>query len=102
MLNKELLMVGPEQVVGGYTQGITGGISIGGDVYSMLNSEGSARYLTFDPPRRVLGSKYTQTDLGRGYYVEEAPWEAQYAEQGTSIGYRESNSRWVSSMRTTR
>ena len=36
--------------VGGYTQGITGGSSIGGDVYSMLNSEGSARYLTFDPP----------------------------------------------------
>ena len=41
--------------------------------------------LTFDPPpRRVLGSKHAQTNLGIGYYVEEVPWEAQNAEQGAS------------------
>ena len=41
--------------------------------------------LTFDPPRWVLGSKDTRTDLGREYYVEEEdPLEAQNAEQGTS------------------
>lgn len=39
----------------------------------------------FDPPPRLLfGSRYGRTDLGRGYYVEEVPWEAQNAEQGTS------------------
>ena len=36
--------------VEGYTQGITGDSSVDGDVYSMRNSEGSTRYLTFDPP----------------------------------------------------
>lgn len=37
--------------------------------------------LTFDPPRWVLGSRDTQTNLRRGYYVEgKVPWEAQNAE----------------------
>lgn len=36
--------------------------------------------LIFDPPRLLFGSSYGQTDLGIGYYVEEAPWEAQNAE----------------------
>lgn len=36
--------------VKGYTQGITSGKAITGDVYSMDNSEGAIRYLTFDPP----------------------------------------------------
>lgn len=40
--------------VEGYTQGITGDSSVKGDVYSMLNSEDSARYLTFDPPPTVI------------------------------------------------
>ena len=40
------------------------------------------------PPRRILGSRNTLTDLRRGYYVEEAPWEAQNAEQGTSDARR--------------
>lgn len=41
--------------------------------------------LIFDPPPRLLfGSRYGRTDLGIGYYVEEVPWEAQDAEQGTS------------------
>ena len=43
--------------------------------------------LIFDPPPRLLfGSRYRQTDLGIGYYVEEVPWEAQDAEQGTVNG----------------
>lgn len=46
--------------------------------------------LTFDPPPRwVLGSKDTRTNLRRGYYVEgKVPWEAQNAEQGASYGCR--------------
>lgn len=32
--------------------------------------------LIFDPPRLLFGSRYGRTDLGRGYYVEEVPWEA--------------------------
>lgn len=51
-----------------------------GDIFGMADQTGSARYLTFDPPRRLLRSKDTQTDLERGYYVEEAHWEAQDAE----------------------
>lgn len=40
--------------------------------------------LVFDPPpRRLLGSRNIRTNLGIGYYVEEVPWEAQDAEQGT-------------------
>lgn len=34
----------------GYTQGITSGKTIQGDIYSMQGSEGKIRYLTFDPP----------------------------------------------------
>ena len=37
----------------GYTQGITSGKTIKGDIYSMGNSEGAIRYLTFDPPQTV-------------------------------------------------
>lgn len=67
--------------VKGYTQGITSGKTITGDIYSMDNSEGAVRYLTFDPPRRVLGSRDTRTNLFLDYYVEgEVPWEAQNAE----------------------
>ena len=66
--------------VKGYTQGIISGKAITGDIYSMDNSEGDIRYLTFDPPRRLSGSQDTQTDLRRDYYVEEVPWEAQDAE----------------------
>lgn len=66
--------------VEGYPQAITSGSLIRGDIYNMVGHSGDVRYLTFDPPRRVLGSSYGQTDLGRGYYVEEAPWEAQDAE----------------------
>ena len=62
----------------GYTQGISNGAN--GDIYAMNNATNSIRYLTFDPPRWVLGSSYGQTDLGRGYYVEEVPWEAPDAE----------------------
>ena len=41
-------------------------------------------WLSVDPPpRRVLGSRDTQTDLE--YYVEEIPWEAQDAKQGPSV-----------------
>ena len=36
--------------VKGYTQGITTGNAITGDIYSMDMSEGATRYLTFDPP----------------------------------------------------
>ena len=72
--------------VEGYTQGISNAVD--GDIYAMNNATNSIRYLTFDPPRWVLGSKNTQTDLRRGYYVEEVPWEAQDAEQGTSDGGR--------------
>lgn len=35
----------------GYTQGIISGKAITGDIYSMGNSEGGIRYLTFDPPQ---------------------------------------------------
>ena len=66
--------------VKGYTQGITSGKAITGDIYSMDNSEGAVRYLTFDPPDGYLDPKDTRTDLGIGYYVEEDPWEAQNAE----------------------
>lgn len=65
----------------GYTQGISNS-GANGDIYAMNNATNSIRYLTFDPPRWVLGSKDTQTDLE--YYVEEGTWEAQDAEQGPS------------------
>lgn len=42
--------------------------------------------LIFDPPQLLFGSRYGQTDLGRGYYVEEVPWETQDAEQGITDG----------------
>lgn len=71
--------------VEGYTQSISSSNTQDGDTYSMNNSEGKIRYLTFDPPDRVLGSRDTQTDLK--YYVEEVPWEVQNAEQGTSDGW---------------
>lgn len=75
--------------VEGYPTAMSSGTLKEGDIYSMRDNEGFIRHLTFDlPPRRVLGSKYTPTDLGRGYYVEEDPWEAQNAEQGTSDGGR--------------
>lgn len=74
----------------GYTQSISSG-TITGDIYSMDNSEGKIRYLTFDPPRRLPRSKHTQTNLK--YYVEEAPWEALYAEQGPSNDDEEWSSR---------
>ena len=68
-----------------YTQGITSGKAITGDIYSMNKSEGAVRYLTFNPPRRLPRSKHTQTDLK--YYVEEVPWEAQDAEQGNASNF---------------
>ena len=86
-LTKNTIFNAPSGVtvfVAGYPQHISAGDSLDLDPYSMLNSEGSTRYLTFDPPHWLLGSKNTQTDLRRGYYVEEVPWEAQDAEQGTS------------------
>ena len=43
--------------VKGYTQGITSGKTITGDIYSMDNSEGAVRYLTFDPPDGYLDPK---------------------------------------------
>lgn len=67
--------------VEGYPQSIFNDVELDGDPYSMAGEVGGIRYLTFDPPpRRVLGSRNTQTDLRRGYYVEEAHWEAQDAE----------------------
>lgn len=36
--------------VNGYTRSINSDQSITGDIYSMDNSEGKIRYLTFDPP----------------------------------------------------
>lgn len=55
------------------------------DVFDLERSEGMTLPVYFDPPpRRLSGSRDTQTDLRRGYYVEEVPWEAQNAEQGTS------------------
>lgn len=60
------------------------GGTIMGDIFEFEKKVDQTVYLTFDPPRRLLGPKDTQTDLGIGYYVEEAPWEAQNAEQGTS------------------
>ena len=70
--------------VEGYSTSLRNGEVVTEDLYDMRNSVGSAVYLTFDPPRRVLGPKDTQTDLRIGYYVEEEdPWEAQNAEQGT-------------------
>ena len=83
-LTKNTLFTAPRGVtvfVAGYPQYISAGDHLDSDPYSMSNSEGAIRYLTFDPPRRVLGSRNTQTDLRRGYYVEEAHWEAQDAEQ---------------------
>ena len=75
--------------VKGYSKTITTNVEELGDIYSMYSSNGDVRYLTFDPPpRRLLGSKDTQTDLKyylRKYYVEgEDPWEAQDAEQGNA------------------
>lgn len=69
-----------------------------GDVYELSDPDalGTFKYLTFDPPpRRVLGSHHAPTDLGRGYYVEEVPWEAQDAEQGAS-----DDDEWGSGWRT--
>lgn len=43
--------------VKGYTQGITSGKVITGDIYSMDMSEGAIRYLTFDPPDGYLDPK---------------------------------------------
>ena len=74
--------------VEGYKKSIASGYISKDDLYNMRGSEGEVRYLTFDPPRRVLGSRNTRTDLRRGYYVEEVPWEAQDAEQGTSYDGR--------------
>ena len=67
--------------VEGYTQSISSSNTHDGDTYSMNNSERHP-LSNLRPPRRVLGSRDTQTDLE--YYVEEDPWEAQDAEQGTS------------------
>ena len=53
-----------------------------GDPFNLSGSVGKTLSVTFDPPRWILGSRDTQTDLE--YCVEEAPWEAQDAEQGTS------------------
>nr|DAS36753.1 MAG TPA: hypothetical protein [Caudoviricetes sp.] len=54
-----------------------------GDYYNFSAKVDQTVYLTFDPPpRRLSGSQDTQTNLE--YYVEEDPWEAQNAEQGTS------------------
>lgn len=53
------------------------------DVLNFTESIGKTIEITFDPlppPRRLFGSRNTQTNLGRGYYVEEVPWEAQDAE----------------------
>lgn len=67
--------------VSGYQDSpISSGKSISGDPFRFTAKVGQTMYLTFDPPRRVLGLKDTQTDLRRGYYVEEVPWEAQGAE----------------------
>ena len=56
-----------------------------GDYYNFSAKVDQTVYLTFDPPRRVLGSRDTQTDLE--YCVEgKVPWEAQNAEQGASYG----------------
>lgn len=69
----------------GYTHALSSGSSTELDVYRMYNLDGGkVRYLTFDPPRRLSGSRDARTDLGRGYYVEEVPLEAQDGEQGTS------------------
>ena len=51
-----------------------------GDCYNFSAKVDQTLYLTFDPPRRVLGSKDTQTNLGR----LEVPWEVLDAEQGSS------------------
>lgn len=74
--------------VEGYSTSLHNGNPVKGDPYDMRNSEGSTRYLTFDPPPDGYLDPKTQTDLGIGYYVEEAPWEAQDAEQGASYGCR--------------
>lgn len=67
--------------VSGYQDSpISSGESISGDPFRFAEKVGQTVYLTFDPPRRVLGSRNTQTDLRRGYYVEEVPWEAPDAE----------------------
>lgn len=56
-----------------------------GDYYNFSAKVGQTVYLTFDPPRWLLGPKDTRTNLFLDYYVEgEVPWEAQNAEQGTS------------------
>lgn len=68
--------------VSGYQDSpISSGQSISGDPFGFAAKVGQTVYLTFDPPpRRILGFIDTQTNLGRGYYVEEIPWEAQDAE----------------------
>ena len=68
--------------VEGYKKSIASGYISKDDLYNMEGSEGEVRYLTFDPPDGVLGSRDTRTNLE--YYVEEVPWEAQDAEQGPS------------------
>lgn len=55
---------------------ISAGESISGDPFNLSEKADQTVYLTFDPPRRVLGSKHTRTNLGR----LEDPWEAQDAE----------------------
>ena len=63
--------------------------NIDGDIFELKEKVGQTVYLTFDPPRWVLGSKDARTNLRRGYYVEgKVPWEAQNAEQGASYGCR--------------
>lgn len=54
------------------------------DIWDFERSENMTLPVYFDPPRRALGSTNPRTNLRRGYYVEEGPWEAQDAEQGTS------------------
>ena len=54
------------------------------DFFFSDSDVGTTLPIYFDPPRGVLGSKDTQTDLRREYYVGEVLWEAQDAEQETS------------------
>lgn len=70
--------------VEGYPQSIFNDVELNGDPYSMAGEVGGIRYLTFDPPRRVLGSRDTRTNRVR----RGVPWEAQDAEQGASYGCR--------------
>ena len=51
------------------------------DSFNFENKVGKTIEVTFNPPHWLLGFRNPQTDLK--YYVEEVPWEAQNAEQGT-------------------